>query len=317
MTQDVPVRLQKVSKFFGDVLGINKVNLSITPGITSLVGPNGSGKTTLMNLITGLIQPTEGEILVFGQPPHRPEHLFHLVAYCTQFDSFPKGMTGLSFIAEFLRLHGFTRSDALTRAEEVIAKVGLTEAQHRKVDSYSKGMRQRIRIAQAMAHDPKLLILDEPLNGLDPMARAEVIAVFQDLAAQGYSLLISSHILHEVDMIADRVILINQGYIIAEGALQTVRGEMEQEHPMQFRLRCTKARELTTALWHWDHVLSVTMLQEPGEFLVKSASAERFFQDINQLLSQGHFDLSYMAPHDEDVQSVYDYLIGVSSGGTT
>src|SRR6266704_2425076 len=198
-----------VSKFYGEILGVNRVNLQIASGITSLVGPNGAGKTTLMNLMTGLLRPTRGKLTVLGIPTDRPEQLFRKVGYCSQFDSFPRGLTGREFISSFLMVSGFSRKHSDDLSEEALARVDLIESADRKIGAYSKGMRQRVRLAQSIAHHPSVLILDEPLNGLDPMVRAETIALFKDLAAQGLHLVISSHILHEVDMMSDRVVLLN------------------------------------------------------------------------------------------------------------
>ena len=171
--------LEDVSKFYGEILGVNRVNLSIPSGITSLVGPNGSGKTTLMNLMTGLVRPTQGRVEVLGYKTNDPENLFKIVGYSTQFDAFPKGLTGLQFVYSYLRLTGMDKGSAQQLAARAIERVNLMEAAHRVIAGYSKGMRQRIRLAQALAHNPKVLILDEPLNGLDPLARAEMIALFR------------------------------------------------------------------------------------------------------------------------------------------
>ncbi|PWU08360.1 MAG: ABC transporter ATP-binding protein, partial [Terriglobia bacterium] len=184
-----------VSRFYGEVLGINRVNLAIPPGITSLVGPNGSGKTTLMNLMTGLIRPTKGEIRVLGVPPEQPRELCSLVGYCAQFDAFPKGLTGYDFIHAFLRIRGMSDADCEQRTWAALEMVGMREAARRAVGSYSKGMRQRIKLAQSTCHSPSVLVLDEPLNGLDPLVRAETIALFKQFAEEGMHVIISSHIL--------------------------------------------------------------------------------------------------------------------------
>src|SRR5262249_14848229 len=197
---------ENVSKFYGEVLGVNRVNLSLPPGVTSLVGPNGSGKTTLMNLMTGLIRPTQGSVDVLGLTPDDPEEFFRHVGYCTQFDSFPKGATGYEFIYQSLTLRGLSGSEAGKLAWEGIEGLGMTDADKRKVAGYSKGMRQRIRLAQAIAHHPTVLVLDEPLNGLDPMARAESIALFEALGKQGLHVIVSSHVLHEVDKISHQAV---------------------------------------------------------------------------------------------------------------
>ena len=214
---DKRIVFEDVSKFYGEVLGVNRVNLAIPPGITSLVGPNGSGKTTLMNLMTGLVRPTHGRISVLGIPPSEPERLFRVVGYCTQYDSFPKGLTGYQFVYSYLRLFGHSHAQAARLAEHAIERVDLGEAAGRKIAGYSKGMRQRIKLAQAICHNPPVLVLDEPLNGLDPLIRAETIALFRALAFEGMHVIISSHVLHEVDVISDQVVLLN-GELIAAGA---------------------------------------------------------------------------------------------------
>ena len=168
-----------VSKFYGEILGVNRINLQIAPGITSLVGPNGAGKSTLMNLMTGLLRPTRGSITILGIPTDQPERLFRKLGYCTQFDSFPRGLTGREFLNSLLLVHGFDRKRANELTQVALERVNLVEAGDRKVAAYSKGMRQRIRLAQAIAHEPSVLILDEPLNGLDPMVRAEVTGLLK------------------------------------------------------------------------------------------------------------------------------------------
>src|SRR6266542_1970650 len=228
-----------VSKFYGEVLGVNRVSLSLPPGITSLVGPNGSGKTTLMNLMTGLVRPTRGRISVLGLDPEDSEAMGRRVGYCTQFDSFPRGATGRSFLHGWLRLQGAEEAAARTLAAEALERVGMTEAADRKVAAYSKGMRQRIRLALALSHRPEVLVLDEPLNGLDPMARAECLALFQGLAREGLHVVISSHILHEVDRVSDHVVLLSHGYVVAEGQIHDVRTEVT-DHPMQMLVRCDR-----------------------------------------------------------------------------
>src|SRR2546425_1352355 len=193
------ITFENVSKFYGEILGVNRVNLQIPPGITSLVGPNGAGKSTLMNLMTGLLRPSRGSITILGIPTDDPGQLFRKLGYCTQFDSFPRGLTGREFIKSFLLVHGLAKKKAEEFTVTALERVSLLDAADRKIAAYSKGMRQRIRLAQAIAHQPAVLILDEPLNGLDPMVRSETIALFRKLAADGLHLIISSHILHEVD----------------------------------------------------------------------------------------------------------------------
>jgi ABC-2 type transport system ATP-binding protein len=303
-----------VSKFYGEVLGVNRVNLSLPPGVTSLVGPNGSGKTTLMNLMTGLVRPTQGSISVLGLTPDQPEEFFRHVGYCTQFDSFPKGVTGYEFINQYLRLRGLTASHAHRLTMEAISRVSMGEAAHRKVAAYSKGMRQRIRLAQAIAHHPTVLVLDEPLNGLDPMARAESMALFEALGKEGMHVVISSHVLHEVDKISDQVVLMSYGYVVAEGQIQGVRSEVT-EHPMQILVRCDAPNLLASRLFAQDHVVEAKLNRDGQGVLVRTIDADQFYILLNRIISEEEINLQAVSPADDDVNSVYQYLIG-SGGGT-
>lgn len=299
---------EDVSKFYGEILGVNRVNLSIPPGITSLVGPNGSGKTTLMNLMTGLVRPSRGRIQVLGYTTDDPESLFKIVGYSTQFDAFPKGLTGFQFIYSYLCLSGMPLSDAERTARQAIERVNMVEAASRKIAGYSKGMRQRIRLAQALAHNPKVIVLDEPLNGLDPLARAEMIALFRASAAQGCYVIISSHILHEVDVISDQVILLSNGYVVAEGQIQSVRKEI-QEHPTQILIRCDRPRELAAKLFEAEYTIEASIHKDGRGLLLKTRDADRFYLAMNQLALNG-IHVESIAPADDDVLSVYEYLIG-------
>jgi ABC-2 type transport system ATP-binding protein len=298
-----------VSKFYGEVLGVNRVHLAIPPGITSLVGPNGSGKTTLMNLVTGLLQPSDGSITVCGVPPAEPEKLFRQVGYCTQYDSFPKGFTGRQFIYSYLRVHGHGHAEAQTRTEKALDAVSLTEAASRRVAGYSKGMRQRIKLAQAISHEPSILVLDEPLNGLDPMARVEIIDLFQKQAEAGRHVIISSHILHEVDLISDRVILLNEGYVIAEGDIRGVRSEMEK-HPLQIMIRCDNPSLLASRMFDKDSAVEVQIHEDKRGLLIRTRDADRFYLILNRVIMDDNIRVEAVAPADEDVHAVYEYLIG-------
>jgi ABC-2 type transport system ATP-binding protein len=299
-----------VSKFYGEILGVNRVSLEIPPGITSLVGPNGAGKTTLMNLMTGLLRPTRGSINVLGIPTDRPEELFRKVGYCSQFDSFPRGLTGREFIRAFLMVSGFTKAHAENLTTKALERVDLLDAGNRKIGAYSKGMRQRVRLAQSIAHQPSVLILDEPLNGLDPMVRAETIALFKQLAAEGLHLIISSHILHEVDMMSDRVVLLNNGYVVAEGGIQGVRDEMETEHPMQILIRCDKPSALAARMFRNDHLIEARVHADGHGLFVKTRQPDQFYLLLNEVVAQGEIEIESVAPIDDDLSAVYEYLIG-------
>ena len=299
-----------VSKFYGEILGVNRVQLEIPSGITSLVGPNGAGKTTLMNLMCGLLRPTRGVVTVLGIATEQPDKLFRKVGYCSQFDSFPRGLTGREFINAFLMVSGFPRREADELTERALDRVDLLPAADRKIGAYSKGMRQRVRLAQSIAHQPSVLILDEPLNGLDPMVRAETIALFKQLAADGLHLIISSHILHEVDMMSDRVVLLNNGYVVAEGAITGVRDEMDVDHPMQVLIRCNNPSLLAAHMFDRTEVIEARIHDDRQGLFVKTRSPDQFYLSLNQVVAQGQVSVESIAPVDDDLNAVYEYLIG-------
>ena len=307
------VVFEEVSKFYGEVLGVNRVTLNIPPGITSLVGPNGSGKTTLMNLMTGLLFPDHGRIVMRGISPRNPEALMRITGYATQYDTAPRWATGFTFITTGLLLFGYDRPEAENRAWQALERVRLTEAAHRKVAGYSKGMRQRVRLAQAIAHDPDLVVLDEPLNGLDPLVRAETIDLFRSLAAQGKHVILSSHVLQEVDLISDQVVLIANGMIVAEGQIRKVRDEI-QEHPSQFIIRCRErdASGVAARLFNEDHVTEIKLNDDRLGMLVMTRDREQFARALGRIALDGH-RIESVLPADENVDALYEYLIGGES----
>jgi len=308
------IRFDGVSKFYGEVLGVNRVSLTLDPGITALVGPNGSGKSTLMNLMTGLLTPSRGRVSVVGVPTDRPEELFRLVGYATQHDGFPRGSTGLSFLSGLMRVHGKSRQEAGELAWAALSTVGLEDAAGRKIAAYSKGMRQRIKLAQAICHRPAVLVLDEPLNGLDPMARAEMLDLFQHQADAGLHVVISSHILHEVDMLSDRVVLLDGGYIVAEGEIEGVRDEVE-EKPAQVMVRCDRPAVLAARLFEHDHMVEAQLHDDRRGLLLRTRDADRLYLLLNQLVLSEELTVEAVAPADADVAAVYDYLIGTERAG--
>lgn len=300
---------ENVSKFYGEVLGVNRVSLNLPPGITTLVGPNGSGKTTLMNLMTGLVQPSSGRISVLGIEPDDAYSFFRAVGYCTQFDSFPRGLTGWNFLIDSLLLYGISKMDAVRFAGEAIERVRLGDAAMRKIAGYSKGMRQKIRLAQAIAHHPRVLVLDEPLNGLDPMARAESLALFEELSRQGMHLVVSSHILDEVDRVSDRVVLITGGYVVAEGNIQEVRREV-RDKPMQVVIRCNCPEMLASRMFSLNHCVEARLHADGRGVFLRTGDIDEFYRLLNSIALEGSIRIEAVAPVDDDTQAIYQYLIG-------
>ena len=302
------VIFDNVSKFYGEVLGVNRVNLSIPPGITSLVGPNGSGKTTLMNLMCGLIRPTRGAISVLGIAPDDPERLFREVGYCTQYDSYPRGLTGYQFIYSYLRVYGCRHGEADEMTWKAIERVNLTEAAHRKIAGYSKGMRQRIRLAQATCHGPVRAGSRRAAQWpRSPGSRRNHRVVPRASRRRNAR--------HRVEPCAARSRChlrsrrsSDGGYIIAEGQIREVRGEM-REHPMQILIRCSKPGELASRIFEQEHVVEARIHKDGRGLLVSTRDADSFYLMLNRIAMNG-IGIESVAPADDDVNSLYEYLIG-------
>ena len=301
------IALHDVSKFYGDILGVNRISLEIEPGITGLVGPNGSGKSTLINLIAGLIPTTRGSIEVRGVSPSQPDSFFRQLGYCTQYDSFPVGVNGYEFIRNTLRIHGYDKSTTETLTELALQQVNLVKAAKKSVEAYSKGMRQRIKLAQAICHQPDVLILDEPLNGLDPMARAQVIALFRQFADAGKIVVISSQILHEVDLISDRVVLLNSGYLVAEGDLSHIQSETGE--PMKIFIRSRDAKDIAARVFDLEHIVEAQLHYDGEGLFIRTSDADAFFLAFNRKVMSEGWTIESMGPADETVEAIYQHLI--------
>jgi len=263
--------------------------------------------------MTGLVQPSSGSISVMGLIPGDATEFFRNVGYCTQFDSFPRGLAGYEFILDSLMLHGMSKNDAYRLTVEALDRVHLGDAASRKIAGYSKGMRQKIRLAQAIAHHPRVLVLDEPLNGLDPMARAESIALFEELGRQGMHLLISSHILDEVDRISDRVVLITGGYLIAQGNIHEVRQEV-RDKPMQVLIRCDHPELLASKMFSINHCVEARLHADGRGVFLRTGDVDQFYSMLNGIAAEGLVKIEAVAPADDDANAIYQYLIGTEGG---
>jgi ABC-2 type transport system ATP-binding protein len=245
--------------------------------------------------------------------PDRPEELFREVGYCTQYDSFPTGATGYRFLCHALALHGYSGSDAKRRAAEVLDQVDLSDAADRRIAGYSKGMRQRIKLAHAMCHQPQVLILDEPLNGLDPMGRAEMIALFKQAAEAERFVIVSSHILHEVDLISDAVVMIHGGSIVAEGEIRAVREEITSQ-PIQVMVRCSSPHVVASRAFELEHVVEARIVDDGSGVLIRTEDADALYDSLTTIFLDAGIVVEAVMPADESVHAVYDYLIGRPGG---
>jgi ABC-2 type transport system ATP-binding protein len=296
-----------VSKWYGPVIGVNQVTLEIRPGITGLVGANGAGKSTLLRLATGHLRPDLGSVQVLGIDTWKAKAKRY-VGYCPESDSFYEDMTGRQFVETMARLCGFGRSEARQRTAEVLDWVGMAERADRRLRGFSKGMRQRIKLAQALLHDPALLVLDEPLGGIDPIGRQEFIALFRDLAARGKGLLISSHELEELEKLTDHVAVMARGRIAAVGTLAQIR-DLLDDHPLSILVGCDQTRQLAGALLELPDVVGVE-LGEHGTLVVRARNPRRFFRDFTGLALEESYEIRHLETLDESAEAILGYLLG-------
>jgi ABC-2 type transport system ATP-binding protein len=296
----------RASRWYGPVIALNDVTTTVGPGVTGLLGPNGAGKSTFLKLAAGLLAPSQGEVRVLGQPAWGSPELFHRVGVCPESDAFWEGLSGLQFLMALLRLTGFDDAECRRRADQALEQVALTEARDRKIGGYSKGMRQRIKMAQSLAHDPQVLLLDEPLSGMDPVNRRRVVDLVKKLGREGRTVLVSSHILHEVEAMTRRVLLIHNGRILAEGDVREIRDLMD-EHPHTVALRARDPRALARAVVGSPHVLSLTFGAEGEWVTVQTARPDEFYSSVVSAAVEA--GVSEMYSPDENLESVFKYLV--------
>ena len=305
---DAPiVAADHVSKWYGQVIGLNDVTVTVPPGITGLLGPNGAGKSTFMKLITGQLRPSQGTIRVLGEPIWGNPSLFFRIGFCPEQDSFYERMTGLEWVRALVSLNGLDEQAADEAARRAIAAVELTDAADKKIGAYSKGMRQRIKMAQALAHDPQLLILDEPLSGMDPIMRRKTIRQVREWARAGKSILVSSHILHEIEAMTSNILLINNGRILAEGDVHQIR-DLIDEHPHTVFVRAHEPRRLARQFLESDDVLSMRF--EAGAVVVETGKPDAFYARLTDMAASGEFGaIEEVTSPDDNLQAVFQYLV--------
>jgi ABC-2 type transport system ATP-binding protein len=296
-----------LSKWYGQVIGLNDVSVSVPPGITGLLGPNGAGKSTFMKLITGQLKPSKGEIKVLGEPIWGNPALFFRIGFCPEQDAFYERMTGLEWVTALVRLNGLTEREAADAAERALTAVDLMDAAKKKIGAYSKGMRQRVKLAQSIVHDPELLILDEPLSGMDPIGRRKTMRMIRDWAKQGKSILVSSHILHEIESMTSNILLINNGRILAEGNVHQIR-DLIDTHPHTVYIRADEPRRLAREFLARADVISMRF--EPGAVVVETGKPDEFYARLTELVAAGESGpVEEVTSPDDNLQAVFKYLV--------
>ena len=301
------VQAEHLSKWYGQVSGLNDVTVAIPPGVTGLLGPNGAGKSTFMKLMTGQLKPSQGTIRVLGEPIWGNPGIFTRIGFCPEQDAFYDRMTGLEWVTALVRLNGLGERESLEAARQALDKVHLLDAADKKIGAYSKGMRQRVKLAQALVHDPALLILDEPLSGMDPLMRRKTIRLIKEWARAGRHIIVSSHILHEIESMTSNILLINNGRIVAEGNVHQIR-DLIDTHPHTVYVRGSHPRELARRFLAEDDVLSLRF--EPGAVVVETSRPDSFYARLTDLAASGEAGvIEEVQSPDDNLQAVFRYLV--------
>ncbi len=301
------VTADHISKWYGQVIGLNDVSVNVPTGITGLLGPNGAGKSTFMKLITGQLKPSKGGLTVLGEPIWRNPHLYFQIGFCPEQDAFYERMTGLEWVTALVRLNGLGEKDGTEAAVRALTAVDLMDAANKKIGAYSKGMRQRVKLAQAIVHDPQLLILDEPLSGMDPLARRKTIRLIREWARAGKSIIVSSHILHEIESMTATILLINNGRILAEGDVHQIR-DLIDEHPHTVYVRADQPRVLAREFLDRADVRSMRF--EDGAVVVETGTPDAFYARLTELAASGEYGaIDEVTSPDDNLQAVFQYLV--------
>jgi ABC-2 type transport system ATP-binding protein len=305
---DAPIVVtDHMSKWYGQVIGLNDITLNVSPGVTGLLGPNGAGKSTLLKLITGQLKPSKGSLKVLGEPVWGNPGLFRRVGLCPEQDAFYDRMTGLEWLMALIRLQGYSEPDARKLALNALEQVDMQGAAGKRIGAYSKGMRQRVKLAQAIAHSPELLILDEPLSGMDPMARRKTIRMLRAWAASGKNVIVSSHVLHEIEALTSNILLMHNGRVLAEGNVHQIR-DLIDEHPHTVCIRAKHPRDLARQLVAYEDLLSLRF--EDDSLFVQTAKPDTFYARLTEMAAvDGSGEILEVTSPDDNLQAVFDYLV--------
>jgi ABC-2 type transport system ATP-binding protein len=304
------IQAQALSKWYGQVIGLNNFALRVMPGITGIVGPNGSGKSTFFKLVLGLIKPNVGSIIVLGESPWRNSGLHSSIGFCPDYESLPADSTGREFLTLVGRLH-MMRGTALSKRIQEIAKlVEMDEALDRKTGGYSKGMRQRMKIAGALLHDPELLMLDEPLSGTDPLVRKDIIDLIKRLNKEhGHDVIVSSHVLFEIERMTHNVALVYRGRAVASGDISEIRNLIDR-HPHNIIIEGERITALAKILLDQDYVVSVSFNDNKESVTIQVSKPDDFFNGLPALIDKAQCSVSKMYSLDDNLEAVFRYLVG-------
>ena len=302
------LRADRVSKWFGEVIAVNDCSLDLGPGVTGLLGLNGAGKTTLFKLLSGLITPSQGEVLVRGRALRREVGLFRGIGFCPESDALFDWLTGREFLTLMIRLMGFDGPESKIRCDRALELVRLSHAADARIGGYSKGMRQKIKMAQALAHDPEIIFLDEPLNGMDPVSRRDIAGLVKQLGDEGKCVVVSSHILPEIETMTRSIVLIHHGKLMAEGDITEIRDAIPDD-PTIVAFDSPEPRRLASFLAGQELVMGVE-LDDLGRVVARTEHAVIFYRELPAKLLEADIPVSEFRTLDDNLQAVFDYLVG-------
>jgi ABC-2 type transport system ATP-binding protein len=308
------IELENVTRLYGTVIGVNDISLNLPPGAHGLLGPNGAGKTTLLNLITGQLSPTLGRIKVLGMSPRTSAELRKRIGYLPGYEGMYADVSAIEWVTYLTRLQGYSKTEAKRLAEQAFERVDLTGHMRRKIATYSRGMRQRTRLAQAISHQPDFLILDEPFSGLDPIARHSMTVLLQQWISEGLSLLVSSHVLHEIESLTRSFLLLCGGRLLASGSADDIH-DLLADVPSEVTLRTTAPRALAAELLNHALVETVRIVDSTSLVLTTSSSLQlsKYFAEVN---TAGRYIIYEVRTADDSLQDVFNSLMKRHRGMT-
>ncbi|MAV59896.1 MAG: hypothetical protein CND89_01285 [Marine Group II euryarchaeote MED-G38] len=307
-TKSPAVMLDHVSKWYGEVIGINDISLAIEGGVTGILGSNGAGKSTLFKILMGRLKPSQGTVRLFGIDPWKSTTPYRRIGYVSESEKMYDWMTSLDFISTLARLHGMSREEAVDRSKHVLNFVGLGDVHHKEIGKYSKGMRQRVKIAHALVHNPDLIILDEPLHGCDPIARTSIMNVIRELGKQGKTVLVSSHILEEIERITEQIVILHNGKLLAIGNLHAIRDLLDQ-HPHRILINCENPRDLAGLFISSEPIYGVRFPDE-GQLEIHTNNLSAAHDVLPSIIVKSNQKITSIENPDDNLNSLIGYLIG-------
>jgi ABC-2 type transport system ATP-binding protein len=303
------INAENLSKWYGNVLGVSEISLEIVPGIKGLLGPNGAGKSTFLKILSGQLKPNIGTITIFDEPVFSNHHVFSRIGFCPEHECYYRGNTGWEQVVFMAKLHGFNKKEAAEKAEAAIDKVGLLDSKDKLIREYSLGMKQRLKFAAAVVHDPEVLLLDEPLRGIDPLWRVKIVQLIKEFGKAGKTVIVASHILPEIESMTNSIILIHQGKIFAQGDIHYIRDLMDK-HPHMISVECSQNRKLAAMMIEKEYISNIQFHPDGKRITFNTNHRDHFFDLINRLIVEHDLEIAEITAPDDNLQAVFDYLVG-------